>query len=430
MACLCHWRCLVGRSVLALLLWGAAQVSVAGQVPAGGSDRQTLVVAAYAPLDDLIRSVAPRWKKLHPQVDLRVLTRAFEEHHSVTLSALKTASHVPDVLAIEVSQLGQFAAAGKLERLNQPPFLTPAVQASFVPYALAQSRDAENQVLAIPADVGPATLLYRLDVLERAGVDPKAFNQSWATFLKAGLQIRKTTGVALVAHARNVADIVLQANLREGEGVYFDRQGRPVVQAERFVRAFELAREVRRLGLDAQLTAFTEDWTRGVRDHRIATLMSGSWMAGHLATWLAPDQRGKWRVTQLPEQTWAYMGGTFYAIPKMSKHKDWAWDLVQMLTLEREVQWAAFHSHHAFPALLAAHTGQFIESPVEYLGQQAALGQWRDVTQRVRSTMVSEHETRARSVIHTELEKVLTQGKDVRHALQDASAVLARWSQP
>ncbi len=389
--------------------------------------RQTLVVAVYTPLDDAMRAVLPRWKQLHPDVELRVLTRAFEEHHSVTLSALNVASHVPDLMVIEVSRLGQFASTGKLESLGQPPYFSERLQARFVPYAMAQARSRSGETVALPADVGPATLLFRADVLKRAGVDATTFNQSWSSFLAAGVRIRQTTGVALVAHARNVADALLQSNLREGEGVFFDRQGLPLVQSERFAHAFEVARQVRHLGLDAQLTSFTGAWARGVREGQVATLLSGSWMAGHLATWLAPEQKGLWRATQLPQNSWGYTGGSFYAIPKMSKNKALAWDLLQLLTTDPDVQWTAFNLHHAFPALLAAHTEAFVDMPVEYLGSQKARALWRDATLHMRESAVSERELEARSVIHRELENVLAHGKDIRAALGDAHNNLLRW---
>lgn len=390
--------------------------------------RQTLVVAVYAPLDDLIRSVIPRWKQLHPDVDLRVLTRAFEEHHSVTFSALNTASHVPDVLVVEVSRLGRFAATDKLEPLGQAPYFAAKLQGQFVPYAMAQAHNSAGNIVALPADVGPATMLYRADVLARAGVDVQALTQSWESFLQAGVKLRQTTGFALVAHARNVADVLMQANLREGEGVFFDRQGKPLVQSDRFVRAFETARRVRQLGLDASLTSFTPDWSRGVRENKVATLLSGSWMAGHLATWLAPEQKGLWRAAQLPEQTWSFSGGSFYAIPRTGKNKELAWDLVQLMTLDREVQWAAFKVHHSFPALLSAHADSFVGAQVEYLGNQRARTLWREATRHVQSAVVSERELEARSVVHTELEKVLTQDKNVHTALRDAHAILVRWA--
>lgn len=414
-------------TLLSLLVGFGSPVAHAKHAQDHTAARQTLVVAVYAPLDDLIRSVVPRWRQLHPDVELRVLTRAFEEHHSVTFSALSTASHVPDVLIVEVSRLGRFAATDKLEPLGPAPYFADKLQGNFVPYAMAQAHNRAGDIVAMPADVGPATLLYRADVLERAGVDVSALTRSWESFLQAGVKIRQSTGFALVAHARNVADVLIQANLREGEGVFFDRHGVSLVLSDRFVKAFEMARRVRQLGLDAALTSYTTDWTRGIRENRVAVLLSGSWMAGHLATWLAPDQKGLWRAAQLPENTWSSLGGSFYAIPKAGKNKALAWELIQLMTLDREVQWAAFKVNHAFPALLSAHADSFVGAQVEYLGNQRARTVWREATRHVQSAVVSERELEARSVIHTELEKVLMHGKDVRAALRDAHTTFSRW---
>ena len=50
--------------------------------------------------------------------------------------------------------------------------------------------------------------------------------------------------------------------------------------------------------------------------------------------WLAPDTKGLWRASQLPEKAWGSWGGSFYTIPKGAKNKALAWDFIQMMTLD------------------------------------------------------------------------------------------------
>jgi multiple sugar transport system substrate-binding protein len=76
----------------------------------------------------------------------------------------------------------------------------------------------------------------------------------------AGLKIKAATGAYLMAHARDMKDIVIRTGLRPGEGLYFDAQSRVLVGSPRFVRAFELAREVRRQKLDARVIAWSNEW--------------------------------------------------------------------------------------------------------------------------------------------------------------------------
>lgn len=67
--------------------------------------------------------------------------------------------------------------------------------------------------------------------------------QSWDAYVAAGTKIKAATGAYLVAHARDVKDIVIRSNINPGEGLYIDAKGRVLVDSPRFVRAFELAKK-------------------------------------------------------------------------------------------------------------------------------------------------------------------------------------------
>ena len=48
-----------------------------------------------------------------------------------------------------------------------------------------------------------------------------------------------------MAHARDMQDIAIRTGVQPGEGLYFDSESKVLVTSPRFVRAFELARQVR-----------------------------------------------------------------------------------------------------------------------------------------------------------------------------------------
>ncbi len=102
--------------------------------------------------------------------------------------------------------------------------------------------------------------------------------------------------------------------MQPGEGLYFDDASRVLVTSPRFVRAFELARQVRQHKLDAKVSAWSNEWAEGFKRGTIATQMSGAWMAAHLNNWIAPDTKGLWRAAQLPGGAYAAYGGSFFAI--------------------------------------------------------------------------------------------------------------------
>ena len=229
-----------------------------------------------------------------------------------------------------------------------------------------------------------------------------------------------------MAHARDVKDIVIRSDIKPGEGLYIDAKGRVLVDSPRFIRAFELAKKVRDGKLDGKISAWSNEWSEGFKRGTIATQMSGAWLAGHLNNWLAPDTKGLWRASQLPEKAWGSWGGSFYTIPKGAKNKALAWDFIQMMTLDPQMQLNAFKSQDAFPALVDVHNDAFFDQPIEFLGGQKARLLWRDASRKINAVDVHKLDPIAEEIINTEMDKVLDQGKDVRTALADAKALLER----
>lgn len=413
-----------GAGVAAAWLAPAARASETASPVA----RSRLVVAAFPAVDEMVRAAAARWREWRPEVDIQVISRQFGDHHTALTTALSTSTQLPDVMALEVGFVARFARGVGLEDLSGPAYGAQALADRWVPFATAQALDRRGRLVAAPLDIGPGTLLYRRDLVERAGVAPAALGASWDSYLACGRRIREATGAALVAHAREVKDILIRSGIEPGQGLYFDSQSRVLVNSPRFERAFALAREVRLLGLDRRLSAWSNEWSEAFRRGGLATQMSGAWLAGHLSNWLAPKTRGLWRAAPLPEATEVAFGGTFLAIPRAAapERKGLAWEFIRLMTIDRSVQLASFRRHDAFPALLAAHEDAYFDEPIEFLGGQPARQLWRDSARRIRAVGVHRQDPFAAEVIDTELDKVLDRGKDIGKALADAERLLSR----
>lgn len=401
----------------------AAQPAVSASPPV---TKTTLTVAAFPAVDEIVRSALPAWRELHPNVDVKVVSREVNDHHTAMTTALSTAKGLPDVMALEIGYLGRFAQGTGLEDLAKPPYELARDRARFVAYAFDQAMTPAGAVLAVPTDIGPGTLLYRTDLLAKAGLKESDLTRSWDGYVAAGMKIKSSTGAYLMAHARDMKDILIRTGLQPGEGLYFDKDSRPLVTSPRFVRAFELARAVRRQQLDAKVTAWSSDWTEGFKRGGIATQMSGAWLAGHLNTWLAPGTRGKWRAAQLPEGAYAAYGGTFFAMARHgdAARKPMAYEFIRFMTMNRSQQLAAFKSQDAFPALIDAQQDPFYDQPLPFLGGQVARRDWRDAAGHIRAFPVHKQDAFAREVIDTELDKVLDRNKDIASALADAQRLL------
>ena len=408
-------------SMLALFGW---LFSASLSIPAMAG--QTLVIAAYPAVDEIIKSAIPAWKKLHPDVDIKVVSRQFADHHTAMTTALSTSVFLPDVMALEVGYLGRFAQGGGLDDLSKAPYNIQHFKSKFVPYAYQQATNRRGAVVAVPTDIGPGTLLYRSDVLEKSGLREADLTKSWDAYVASGIKIKASTGAFLLAHARDMKDILIRTGIKPGEGLYYDGQSNVLVTSPRFVRAFELAREVRKNKLDAKVGAWSSDWTEGFKRGTIATQMTGAWLAGHLNTWLAPNTKGLWRAAQLPEGAYAAYGGTFFSIPRAAtaSQKPMAWEFIKMMTLNPDLQLAAFKAQDAFPALIETYGDPFFELPIAFLGGQPARAGWRSAASKINVVDVHKQDAFADEVINTELDKVLERGKDIPTALADAQRLL------
>jgi multiple sugar transport system substrate-binding protein len=404
-------------TLLLALVLGSATLAHAGT---------TLTVAAYPDIDRAVKEAAQQFQKQHPDVEIKVVSRAFVDHHNAMTTALSTGSNLPDVLAIEFGFIGRFAASGGMEDLSQAPYNARQFQDKFVSFSYPQATGSSGGLVGIPTDIGPGALFYRKDILDKAQVTEAQLTQSWESYIESGKKIKAATGAYLLPHVREIKDIYIRSNLKSGDGIYLDRANKVLVDSPRFVKAFELAKAARDAKLDAKLQHWTNEWTEAFKRGSLATEPMGAWLGGHLQNWIAPDAKGLWRSVNLPNGAYASWGGSFYGIPKKAQHKELAWKFIQFMTLDKEIQLASFRRINAFPALLAAHSDPVFEEPIEYLGGQKARVMWRDAAARIPALEVNKYDPVAEEIVNSELDKVLDEGKDIKAALADAKALIQR----
>jgi multiple sugar transport system substrate-binding protein len=398
----------------------AAALVASAWVCAGAAAATTITLATFPDLDRAARAALPRWHAAHPDIDVKIVSLQYADHHDQMTTDLATGSYLPDVMAIDFKFIGKFMGSNGFEDLDKPPYDAGALRSAFVPYTLAQATNAKGELGALPADIGPGTLLYRADLVAKAGLVEADFTKDWDSFIAAGVKLKAATGACILASSNDVVDIVLRSNLPAGEGIYFDRAGKVLVGDARFVRAFELGRAAHRAGIDAGTTMWTNEWVAGFRSGRIAGQMMGSWLAGHLKNWLAPDTAGKWRSAPLPGGVYASYGGSFYAIPRRAAHKAEAWQFIRFLTADRQTQLDALQQFGNFPALIAAQQDPVVDAPIPFLGGQRAGALWRAIAAKVPAIPVDKYDSMATDAVRAEYENVITDGKDIPAALADA----------
>ena len=384
----------------------------------------TITVASFPDLDRAVKTALPLWEKLYPQVKVKLVSLQIDDHHNSMTTALAAGARLPDVMAIDFRYVGSFAESKGMEDLLQPPYGAGQYRAQFVPFTFVQATSSRGTLGAMPADLGPGTLFYRKDLMNKAGIKETDLTQSWESYIAAGKKLKAATGTYLLAGASDLADIVIRANLKGGEGIYFGDKGQVLVDSPRFVKAFELAKAARVAGIDARTVAWTGEWAEGFKRDKVASQMMGSWLSGHLAKWLAPDSKGQWRAANLPAGALASYGGSFYGVPKKAANKTQAWEFIKFMTVNKDIQLHSLKEIGAFPALKAAYADPMMDEPQPYFGGQKTRILARDTAAKIPVIRVDKFDAVARDIVNMELESVLTQNKDIKTALADAKALI------
>lgn len=401
----------------------AVATAIAGYAQA---ETVELSVASFPNFNQVAEAAIPLFEKQYPDIKVKVVTLAYGDHHNAMTTALATGANLPDVMGIEYAYVGRFIEGGGLEDLNAPQYNAAKFTDKLVPYSVAQGTNSKGILSGVPADIGPGATFYRQDILAKAGVSESDLLKDWDSFIEAGVKVKAETGAYMLANAVDIKDIYIRANLKDGEGVYFDNDHNILVNSPRFKEAFRLAKKARDAGIDAELGAWSNEWTEGLRRGDVATQMMGAWLGGHLEDWIAPDDKGLWRTAQLPSDAYASWGGSFYAIPRKAKNKDAAWTFIEFMATNEDVQKLGFVKINAFPALTSVHDDPFFNEPVAYLGDQKARLIWRDATEKVPARVADRYDEVARQVIDDALEKVLENDANIDAVLADAEKQIKR----
>ncbi|NOH25365.1 ABC transporter substrate-binding protein [Vibrio europaeus] len=378
----------------------------------------------FPDFDSSLKVLLPDFEK-ETGIKVDYLMNNHGDHHTKLTTNLATGSGAGDVIVVDVEKIGPFVASGGLVNLSEN-YGADKFAESFAPYAWAQGKGADGDVYGMPVDLGPGVMYYRSDVFAKTGIDVNQAIKDWDSYIKAGEELKKKD-VYLIASSADVAQAIIFTTVPEGEGLYFDADGNPVVTSERFVHAFEVAKEIREKGLDARILAWSNEWYEGFRNGTFATQLSGAWLLGHLNNWIAPETAGNWGVSHLPDGIYGSWGGSFLSIPTQSKHQDEAWKLIEYMTTRRDIQLKHFETIAAFPANTQTYDDALFQEEVEFLGGQKARLLFADVAKNIKPVAPAKGDHVARSIIlENALMEVLDEGKDINTALKEAERMIKR----
>ena len=378
----------------------------------------------FPDFDSSLKAFLPDFEK-ETGIKVDYLMNNHGDHHTKLTTNLATGSGAGDVVVVDVSKIGPFVASGGLVNLSEK-YGADKHADKFAPYAWAQGKGADGGIYGVPVDLGPGVMYYRTDIFEKEGIKVDAAIKDWDSYVQLGMDLKKE-GIFLIASAADVAEAIINTTVPEGEGLFFDKDGKSVVTSERFVKAFTIAKTIRDNGLDGRISSWSNEWYEGFRNGTFATQLSGAWLLGHMKNWIAPDTAGKWAVSNLPDGIYGSWGGSYLSIPKQSTNQDEAWKLIEYMTVNPKTQLTAFATIAAFPSNVTTYGDSLFDEPIPFLGGQKARQLFAEVAKNIKPVQPGKGDHVARSIIlENALMQVLDEGKDIKEALDEADRLIKR----
>jgi len=284
---------------------------------------------------EVIERLLPQFRKLHPEIHVKVQQQPWTAAHEKLLTAV-AGDATPDVCQLGNTWIPEFAALEALEPLGPNAAQSTIVHRDDYFPGIWDTNLIGGTLYGVPWYVDTRLLFYRRDLLARAGfaAPPKTWEE-WSRML-AGIK-------ALVGPERY--SVLLPLNEFEPLLVLAIQQPEPLLRQD------DLFGNFRGAGFRRALTFFVEMFQRGwappVSDTQISNVwnelgrgyysfyISGPWNIGEFKRRLPPGLQPTWMTASMPGPDGpgaSLAGGSSLVIFHRSRHKADAWRLLEYLS--------------------------------------------------------------------------------------------------
>jgi len=422
--------------VLLLVLTAVLIVSTGFSVPKPyNNEKVSIQIAVFPSLDVAYNALLPTFSKKYPNITAEVKSLGWGDHHNNLITVIAAGQGAPDVAVIDVNFIAQLGAGGGFENLLKPPYEAGKYKQFFSPYKWAQASTSPRELIAFPVDIAPGCAYIYEPTWKKFKVDynkigKMTMDDLFAIGKKLTFDANGDGKVDhwMISHAIGIFNMIFWSAPQR----YFDKDGNPALTAPRVRTAFEWAKKFRENGLDANINEWSNEWYAMFKEGTAAFVPSGAWLTGHLKNWIAPEQKGKYRISMLPalnkgeKPMMISRGGSFLAIPSQipDVNKAAAWEFIKFACTEIESQIISFEKADAFPAYMPAWEDKMFTEGVEYLGGQKARKIWIQIAKAIPEVYVNPKDSLAESILNTALFDYLDGNKTLDKALSDAQKEL------
>jgi multiple sugar transport system substrate-binding protein len=384
----------VGAAITALVLSGCTPSSGGGGSTQGPVSQEDIDKAMTTPTKLTFWTWVPDienevklFEEKYPAIDVTVENVGQGlPHYQKLRSAIEAGEGAPDVAQIEYQYIPSFVLPGSL--LDLTPYGADDLSGDYVDWAWNQV-SPDEEVWAIPQDVGPMGNLYREDILSKAGItEPPATYEEYATAAKA---VKDATGSYIsnlgATQAGQMIGLFWQAGVKP-----FGYDGKETVKID--VNS-DGAKEVASywtdliqqdlISVDAD---FNDQWYQGLANGKYAGWLTAAWAPVFLQG-TAENTSGLWRAAPLPqwkagEEVSGNWGGSSDAVLASSKNPIAAYELAKFINNDEESAMKLATEQFLFPPQISVlEDPAFVDQESEFYGGQQVNKLFSEISQTV-----------------------------------------------
>jgi multiple sugar transport system substrate-binding protein len=384
----------VGAAITALVLSGCSPTSGGGESTQGPVSQDDIDKAMTTPTKLTFWTWVPDienevklFEEKYPAIDVTVENVGQGlAHYQKLRSAIEAGEGAPDVAQIEYQYIPSFVLPESL--LDLTPYGADDLSGDYVDWAWNQV-SPDEEVWAIPQDVGPMGNLYREDILKKAGItEPPATYEEYATAAKA---VKDATGSYIsnlgATQAGQMIGFFWQAGVKP-----FGYDGKETVTID--VNS-DGAKEVASYWTDliqqdliSTDADFNDQWYQGLANGKYAGWLTAAWAPVFLQG-TAENTSGLWRAAPLPqwnagEEVSGNWGGSSDAVLASTKNPIAAYELAKFINLDEESAMKLATEQFLFPPQLSVlEDPAFVDQESEFYGGQQVNKLFSEISQTV-----------------------------------------------
>ncbi|WP_240694711.1 ABC transporter substrate-binding protein [Cryobacterium sp. SO1] len=307
-------------------------------------------------------------------------------HYQKLRSAIEAGEGAPDVTQIEYQYIPSFVLNNSL--LDLTAYGADDLSSDYVDWAWNQV-SPDDEVWAIPQDVGPMGNLYREDILTAAGItEPPA---TWDDYAAAAKTVKDTTGSYIsnvgATQAGQMIGFLWQAGVKPfgydgSETVSID------VNSDEAKKVADYWTDLIQQDLISTDVDFQDQWYQGLASGKYAGWLTAAWGPIFLQG-TAEATTGLWRAAPLPQwnegdEVSGNWGGSSDAVLASSENKIAAYELAKFINNDEESAMRLATEQFLFPPQVSVlEDPAFVDQESEFYGGQKVNELFAEISQTV-----------------------------------------------